>query len=261
MKNTIITTAGQAFEQHYRSFHLALGGILGEAMRGVSPTAPSKRAQAMAQIQMAQTSTLTSLADVFDAGLRDVTGHAIETASPGLRSPELFEQIDADLTDSRNAALATVAMAMHRDSMVVAKRVRDFSLRVDLLMNSTRQDYQSALTSAAIAESSRPLALTQVDTAGRRWQPSIFAAATLKSVMQTAYADTFVRCAGAVGDTSVALSYPDPAHGDHGALLSIAGDDDTTYSARRDLLFHPNSSATLVSLNPITQGASSDVSA
>jgi hypothetical protein len=245
MKNVIIQTIGQAAEQHYRSFHLALGGILGAAMRGVAPTAPSSRAQAIAQIQQAQTSTLTALADLFDTGMRDVAGHAIDAAHPGLDSQEILQLIDADLTDSRNAALATVAMAMHRDSMVVSKRIRDFSLRVDLLSNSTRQNYQAAVTSAAIAESSRPLAFTQVDTAGRRWQPSVFAAAAIKSALQTSYADTFVRCAGAAGDTSVAINYPDPAHTDHGALLSISGDDDASYSSRRDALFHPNSTAAL----------------
>src|SRR5260370_39662631 len=100
MKNAIIGAMGQAFEQQYRSFHLALGGILGAAMRGVAPTAPSSRAQAIAQIQQAQTSTLTTLADLFDTGIRDVTNHAIASVNPEMGSPDLLGQIDADVVDS-----------------------------------------------------------------------------------------------------------------------------------------------------------------
>jgi len=231
MKNHVINTVGEAVTQQYRGFHLAIGGIIAESMRGTAPTSQSARAGYIANLQQFEATTLTTIGYLIDSGMRDVIDLAIGRE----------EVYGIDAAGARDAALGSIAAALHKDSMVAAKRIRDFSLRVELLLNSTRQTYQAALTSASIVENRRPLVFSQIDASGRRWQPSLYAAATVKAALQTSYADAFVRAASARGDTSVRVIYPDPSHDDHGVLLSIADD----YLAVRDALFHPNSTAML----------------
>jgi len=245
MKNHLIDTVGQVFEQSYRSFHLALTGLVAESMTGAVPTsARAIDAFRRASDQLEQ-STLTLFADWLGSALAD----AAETALKDTGAAEFPASLPGEVIDAARAVraevLGTLSAALQKDCAAAAKRMRDFCLRVDLLMTRRGYPYEEAVRSARIAEQQKPMSFAVLDTLGRKWKPSTYAGSTVRSAMQTTYADTFARAAAALGASQVQVSYPDPSHDGHGQLLSLAGGTHPSYLSMRDEVFHPNSGATL----------------
>jgi hypothetical protein len=241
MKNHLIDTVGQAVEAHYRAFLLALTAMTADAMSGRGPTGPHARAQTTAAMMQLQGNVLTTIAGLMDSAIVDLLANAAPAASDALG-----ELLMNDAHAQRAAALGTLAAAMHRDVITAVKRLRDFSLRVDMLMQTSRRRYSAAVEAARIAETREPISYHQFDVAGRKWKASVFAAATVKGALQGLYADAVVRAAAAEGVTTLEVRYPDPAHEGHGQRVSLTGDAHPSYLSLRDEVFHPNSSATLV---------------
>jgi hypothetical protein len=241
MKNVIIDTMGEFAASQIIGYQSALAGLVTEAM---NPNAQPRRVM-LATIQRMQSTTLTALAAVFDTAVTDVAHNAVVNADPN--APDhVAAQVATDARATRDAALGTVSQALARDAEVAHGRIRDFHLKVEMLLAAGGRGYSSAVIAAGISERARGITFGQTDTLGRRWKSSQFVSATLKGALQGIYADAFVRAAAARGDTSVALRYADPKHEGHGQIIPFAESDDTPgYLTVRNELFHPNSRATL----------------
>jgi hypothetical protein len=241
MKNVIIDTMGEFAAQQVTGYQTALAGLVSDAM---NPNAPTRREFA-ASVQRLQASCLSALARVFDTAVVEVSQSGIVNADPdaGL---DVRTQIAADAQQGRNQALATVAQALSRDGDTALARVRDFGLKVQLLLGAGGRSYSSAVIAASIPERARGINFGQTDAAGRRWKTATFTAATLKGALQGIYADAFVRTAAARGASGVVVQYPDPEHEGHGRVVPFADSDETPgYLTVRNEIFHPNSRATL----------------
>jgi hypothetical protein len=241
MKNVIIDTMGEFAAQQITGYQTALAGLVSDAMNPVAPT----RREFAASVQRLQASCLSALAQVFDTAVGEVSQSGIVNADPeaGL---VVRTQIATDAQQGRNAALGTVAQALARDAEAAQSRVRDFGLKVQLLMGAGGRSYSSAVIAASIPERARGITFGQTDAAGRRWKSANFVAATLKGALQGIYADAFVRTAAADGATGVVVQYTDPEHEGHGRVVPFAETDETPgYLTVRNEVFHPNSRATL----------------
>lgn len=246
MKNHTIDTVGQVFEQAYRSFQLALTGLVAESMTGAVPTAARAMDTFRRSSDQLEHSTLTLFADWMGSALGDVAEFALEDSGVSAVPESLPDQLVASMQATRAEALGTLSAALHKDCVAAAKRMRDFYLRVELLMVNRGYPYPEAVRSARIAEQSTPLSFVVLDTLGRKWKPSVFAGATVRAALQTTYADAFVRISAATGATHVLVRYPDPAHEGDGQILTLTAEDAyPSYLSMRDEIFHPNSSALL----------------
>jgi hypothetical protein len=235
MKNVIIDTLGEFAASQTAGYQAALANLVSE---GMNVTAPPRRL-ALATMQRLQASTLTALAAVFDTAVTDIVHAAIVNAHPD--APDaLVAAISADAASTRNAVLGTVSAALSKDAEVAPARLREFALKVELVLAAGGRGYSSAVMHAAIAERQRGITFGQTDTLGRRWKSAQFVAATLRGALQHVYADAFVRAAAARGDEGVALQYADPEHEGHGDVIPMSG-----YLDVRNEIFHPNSRATL----------------
>jgi hypothetical protein len=242
MKNVIIDTMGEFAASQIIGYQSALAGLVAEAM---NPNAQPRRVM-LATMQRLQASTLTALAAVFDTAVTDVAHGAVVNAYPDTPD-QVAAQVATDARATRDAALGTVSQALARDAEVAHARIRDFHLKVEMLLASGGRGYSSAVIAAGISERARGITFGQTDTLGRRWKSSQFISATLRGALQGIYADAFVRAAAAHGASSVALQYADPEHEGHGQVIPFAESDDAPgYLSLRNEIFHPNSRATLV---------------
>jgi len=241
MKNVIIDTLGDFAAGQITGYQTALAGLVSDAM---NPSAPTRR-ELMASLQRLQVSCLTALAQAFDVAVADVSHNGALNANADA-DLSVRTQIATDAQIARNAALATVAQALARDAEAAHARVRDFGLKVQLMLGAGGRSYSSAVIAASIPERARGITFGQTDAAGRRWKTGTFVAATLKGALQGIYADAFVRAAAADGATGVVLQYADPEHEGHGRVIPFVDTDETPgYLTVRNDMFHPNSRATL----------------
>ncbi|MEZ2310751.1 hypothetical protein AB6809_29325 [Paraburkholderia sp. RCC_158] len=247
LKNHTTDTIGALVEQTYRSFHLALTGLVAESMSGAVPTSARAMNTFRLNSDQLEQSTLTAFANWLDSGLADASESAVNDAGAAGQVPEpLVADIVKTARATRAEVLGILSAALHKDCAVAAKRMRDFYLRVELMMVNEGCPYENAIRAVRIASQEKPLSFAVLDTRGRNWKPSVFAAATVRAALQTTYADAFVRIAAARGASRVQVSYPDPAHEGNGQILAISdGGVHPSYLSVRDEIFHPNSSALL----------------
>jgi hypothetical protein len=243
MKNLIIEMAGKAIEQTYRGFHMALVGAVTAALNSTSPTAPRTRGALLGDIQRLEASVMTAITSTFDGAVINAIDFGLDAAESD--DEELRAKILEAIQEPRSMVLATISLAMHKDSTVAVKRLRDFAINVDMLMQGRRRDLDSAVSSARQAEQAKGMAFSVTDTLGRQWKPALFAAATANMALQIAYGDAFAVALAAQGVNTVELRYPDPTHEGHGSRMSLAGSEHPTYISQRDAVFHPNSTALL----------------
>jgi hypothetical protein len=235
MKNVIIDSFSEFASSQTIGYQSALAGLVSEHM---NPHAPTRR-QMLANMTRLQMSTLTGITAMFENASRDLMHAAIVNAHPEA-ADELVLNIADDALQTRNAALGTVAAALAKDTDVAHARMREFGLKVELLVGAGGRSYSSAVVHAGLQERQRGITFGQLDSLGRKWKSSQFVAATLRGALQHIYADAFVRAASARGDTGVVLQYADPAHDGHGGVIAMSD-----YLDVRNELFHPNSRAML----------------
>ncbi|CAG9228848.1 hypothetical protein [Burkholderia vietnamiensis] len=245
MKNHIIDTLGQTAARHTTSFNMALTGVVSALIYGAAPTAPSTLSAYTRDEQSVESSYLTTMAQVIDEGLADVVAAAAESANVSLTQDQAMALV-RETVPARNELLGQLAALAHKNGMTASRRVRDFVTRVDLSVMNGRNSMSGALVAARIVESQVGMTFRAADTLGRSWKTTDYAAAMVKGVLQTAYADTFARAAALAGHDLIRVIYADQQHDNHGLVLSLSGaKGKVPFMSARDEIFHPNSTATL----------------
>lgn len=244
MKNHIIDTLGLNVARHTTGFNMGLTGLAASVVYGAAPTAPSTLSQYTREGLSAQAGYLTALAAVIDLALRDVVAAAAEHAGA---SPDTGAIIGSEFVRQERAELLGALSALaQKNAATAARRVRDFVTRVDLAVMAGRNTMSGALVAARIVEGQAPVSFRVLDTLGRKWKTTDYAAALVKGAMQGIYANTFATIAAEAGVDLVEVIYPDEVHDNHGLLVSLSGAKGRLgFMSVRDEIFHPNSEAQL----------------
>lgn len=224
----------------YRTLLAAITGLFARVLDSADPTSPKARSEFKRSLDRLARNFLAGFSDQIEVHTVDVRDAALKTVGRPLRGPEL-RSLNEHLQSAQDDLKASLWACLTRDCRIVERELRNFAHSVDLIQSAGGVSRVGAIIRSKFGRVSR-LSFNQVDRLGRKRASDAFVGTMIRHHLVLARVESQMFSIAKAGIDLVQVQGADDR------VVSITGTTPgyESYDEVRDILFHPNSSATVV---------------